>query len=265
MSASLDMPIDIRYINGLSNVLHGLFALLILGCITQYIVKYKINSLNSVVIKGDVTHNDITSIRNRMNLNLTGNFYNIDLIKAKKTFESITWVNKAIVKRVYPNHIEVKLSEFKPKAIWGNREDLKLVDDLGVVFDINAEESEYEQMPQFIGSDGQSKVMLEMYKSLSIALIPLQYKLKILELNARGSWIVILESGAHIELGRGNVLNVIERANKFANGIKQILEKLNKKIIDIKYVDLRHSDGYAIRMHGVSTLDLTTVNTSIKK
>jgi cell division protein FtsQ len=262
---SQDLPTDIKYINGLSCALYFLFAILMMGSLVQYLAKNKINNLGGVVIKGNVTHNNISSIRKQFHSNIHGNFYSIDLLKAKQAFESISWVNQAVVKRVYPNHLEVKLSEFKPKAIWGVREDLKLIDDLGIVFEGSADDEEYDQMPQFIGSEGQSKVMLDMYKDLVISLAPLQHKLKILELNARGSWIATLESGAQIELGRGNTNDVIGRVQKFANGADQLLAKLNKKTNDIEYIDLRHTDGYAMRMYGMTTLDLTAVNASIKK
>lgn len=260
-----EMPTDIKYINGLSYALFCLFALLMIGNLVQYLVKNKIPNLNGIVIKGNVTHNNISSIRNQLQSNIHGNFYSLDLLKAKQAFESISWVNQAVVRRVYPNHIEVKLSEFKPKAIWGIREDLKLVDDLGIIFEASADDEEYDQMPQFIGSEGQSKVVLDMYKDLVISFAPLQNKLKVLELNARGSWIAILDGGAQIELGRGNATDVIGRAHKFANGAVQLLAKLNKKTSDIEYIDLRHTDGYAMRMRGMTTLDLTAANASIKK
>lgn len=262
---SQEIPTDIKYINGLSYALYCLFAILVIGSLVQYLVKNKINNLSGVIIKGNVAHNNISSIRNQLHSNIHGNFYSIDLLKAKQAFESISWVNQAVVKRVYPNHIEVKLSEFKPKAIWGIREDLKLVDDLGIIFEASADDEEYDLMPQFIGFEGQSKVILDMYKDLVILLAPLQQKLKILELNARGSWIATLEGGAQIELGRGNASDVIGRAQKFANGADQLLAKLNKKTNDIEYIDLRHTDGYAMRMHGMTTLDLTAANASIKK
>jgi cell division protein FtsQ len=260
-----EMPTDIKYINGLSYALICLFALLMIGNLVQYLVKNKINNLNGVVIKGNVTHNNISSIRNQLHSNVHGNFYSLDLLKAKQAFESINWVNQAVVKRVYPNHIEVKLSEFKPKAIWGIREDLKLVDDSGIIFEASADDEEYDQMPQFIGSEGQSKVLLDMYKDLVISFAPLHNKLKVLELNARGSWIATLEGGIQIELGRGSATDVIGRAQKFASGVDQLLAKLNKKASDIEYIDLRHTDSYAMRMHGMTTLDLTAANASIKK
>jgi cell division protein FtsQ len=145
------------------------------------------------------------------------------------------------------------------------REDMKLVDEKGVVFEINTEDDEFDQMPQLIGPEGQGKLMLEMYKDVSIALNPLKNKLKILELNARGSWIATLDGGAHIELGRGSAIDVIDRVRKFSLGAEQMLTKLNKRPVDIQYVDLRHSEGYAMRMRGVSTLDLTAGNASLKK
>lgn len=260
-----EMPADIKYINGLSYALYCLFAILVVAILIQYLIKNKIHNFSGVVIKGNVTHNDISSMRNHMNSNIRGNFYNIDLIKTKQAFESMTWVNHAVVKRVYPNHIEVKLSEFKPKAIWGAREDLKLVDELGIIFEASADDEEYDQMPQFVGSEGQSKVMLDMYRDLVKSFAPLKYKLKVLELNTRGSWIATLDGGARIELGRGNIADIIGRAQKFANGADQLLAKLNKKTNDIVYIDLRHTDGYAMRMNGMATLDLTAANASIKK
>jgi cell division protein FtsQ len=262
---SLEIPTDIKFVNGLANALFGIFLALVLLIGIDYIIKNKMQSLDAILIKGDIAHNDISSIRNNVISNINGNFYSINLIKTKQLFESIPWINQAVVKRVYPSQIEVKLSEYKSKAIWGAREDTKLIDETGVIFEANTEDDEYDQMPQLIGPDGQGRLMLDMYKDVSMALSPLNRKLKILELNARGSWVVTLEGGAHIELGRGNGIDVIERLNKFSIGAEQMLIKLNKKIMDIQYVDLRHAEGYAMRMQGVSTLDLSAGTVTLKK
>jgi cell division protein FtsQ len=262
---SIELPVDIKFINGLSNVLFCLFAFLVMGNIVQYLVKNKINNLSGIVVKGNVIHNDIMSIRNEIGAKILGNFYNIDLIKTKQTFESMAWVNQAVVRRVYPSQIEVRLSEYKPKAIWGSRDDFKLVDENGIVFEVTFEDEEQDELPQFIGSEGQSKAILDMHKELVPLFTSLKYQITGLELNARGSWIATLGGGARIELGRGNSVEVIGRAQKFVNGAELMLEKLNKKIADVEYIDLRHTDGYAIRLRGVTTMDLSTANTFIKK
>jgi cell division protein FtsQ len=265
MSAVIEIPSDVKYLNFISNVLFGVFLVLLLVVGFQYYLNNKIKNLETMVVKGDVAHNDARSLRHHVTSNLRGNFYSIDLRNAKKTFETITWVNQAVVKRVYPNQISVRLTEFKPKAVWGAREDMRLVDVQGTIFEAGVEDDEYEGMPQLIGPEGQGKLMLSMYDNLSQALSPLQTKLKILELNVRGSWLVTLEHGAQIELGRGNATDVIARATKFAMGAEKIMLKLNKKVMDMQYIDLRHSEGYAMRMHGVTTLDAVNTNTTIKK
>jgi cell division protein FtsQ len=258
------MPEEIKNINFYSNILYGVFFVFLILIGFQFFLKNKLNNF-SIIIKGDISHNDVKSVRNHIISNMSGNFYNMNLNESKKIFESLTWVNHAVIKRVYPNQIVVKLSEFKPKAVWGAHEDLKLVDENGVLFDVNTEEDVDDQMPQLIGPEGKAKLLLDMYKDLVITLSPLKNKLKILELNVRGSWIVTLETGAHIELGRGNPIDIISRVNKFTSGAEQMLVKLNKKILDIQYIDLRHSDGYAMRMQGVGTLDPVILNASIKK
>jgi cell division protein FtsQ len=265
IASTLEMPADIKFVNGLTAVLFGLFIILIVLSGFQYVIKNSNQNFDAIKIKGNIAHSDVASIRNIVTNNINGNFYSIDLTNTKRIFESTPWINHAVVKRVYPNQIEVRLSEYKPKAIWGAREDMKLVDDIGTIFEANADEDEYESLPQLTGPEGAGKLMLDMYKNVSNALSPLKNSLKNLELNARGSWIATMDGGAHIELGRGNTGDVIGRVTKFAMGAEMMLTKLNKKLIDIQYVDLRHSEGYALRMHGVSTLDLTVVNASLKK
>ena len=260
---TLDVPMDIKFLNGVVNVLIGVFILLIALNGFEYFIKNRMKSLNIISIKGNMPHGDISSIRNIVTTNISGNFYSLNLLKTRQVFESIPWVNQAIVKRVYPNQIEVKLSEYKAKAIWGAREDMKLVDEVGVIFEANTEDDEYDQMPQLIGPEGQGKLMLNMYKDISTAFSPKKNKLKILELNARGSWVAVLDSGARIELGRGPTIDVVNRVNKFSMSADQILTKLNKNSMDIQYVDLRHSEGYALRMQGVSTVEFSAESTNV--
>jgi cell division protein FtsQ len=107
--------------------------------------------------------------------------------------------------------------------------------------------------------------MLDMYKKVSSSLNPLGQNVNILLFNNRGSWIATLENGAQIELGRGNSEEIFERVNKFSLGVVQILTNLKKSPTDIQHIDLRHSDGYAMRMNGVTTVDLIALNTSVKK
>ena len=260
-----EMPADVKFLNVLTHSLFGLFILLLILCGFQYVIKNHVKSIDALTIRGDIVHNDISSISDSISKNIYGNFYNLNLEKTKQIFESTPWISNAVVKRVYPNHVEVTLSEFKSKAIWGAPEDMRLVDEAGKVFEVGVHEDVHESLPQLIGPEGQGKLMLKMYKDVSSALQPLKATLQKLELNARGSWVATLDSGAIIELGRGNTVNVVDGIHKFSMSVEKMLTKLNKKSLDIQYVDLRHSDGYALRMHGVSTLDSTLPTALLKK
>lgn len=263
--SSIETSADIKFLNGLTSALFVLFIFFMILSGFQYIIKNKIKNLDVIVIKGNIIHSDYFTVKNIVSHNISGNLYNINLTNTKKIFESGPWIRHAVVRRVYPSQIEVRLSEYKPKAIWGVRGDMKLVDESGTIFEANAEEEDYELLPQLIGPEGQGKLMLEMYKNISSALIPLKTDLRNLELNARGSWIATLDSGAQIELGRGNTVDLVDRVTKFSVGAEKMLTKLNKKTTDLQYVDLRHSDGYALRMHGVSTSGSTIASTSLTK
>jgi cell division protein FtsQ len=77
-----------------------------------------------------------------------------------------------------------------------------------------------------------------------------------LELSGRGSWSVRLEAGTEIELGRGNTDEVVTRANRFLKTLTQVVSRYGRQANAIESADLRHENGYAIRLRGVSTTEV---------
>jgi cell division protein FtsQ len=77
-----------------------------------------------------------------------------------------------------------------------------------------------------------------------------------LALTDRGSWRAKLAHGGVIELGRGSVDDVMARMQRVSKTLAQVTQKLGRKVTAIESADLRHDNGYAIRVRGVSTQDL---------
>ena len=71
-----------------------------------------------------------------------------------------------------------------------------------------------------------------------------------LVLSGRGSWRAELDNGAVVELGRGSEAEVVERCGRFLRTVGQLTERYGQPL---RYADLRHGDGYALRLRGVGT------------
>ena len=70
-------------------------------------------------------------------------------------------------------------------------------------------------------------------------------------LSGRGSWRAGLDSGAVVELGRGTEAEVLARCERFARTLEGAIARFRQPL---EYADLRHTDGYAVRLRGVSTV-----------
>jgi cell division protein FtsQ len=265
MNNSIEVPADVKLLNSISAFLFIIFGFIImLGIFTWYILLSSIN-LSKIVVRGDIMHHSASTFRSAVVPNIKGNFYTISLNNTRLAFESLPWIRTALVKRVFPDQIEVYLQEHKPIAIWGQRNDDKMIDAEGVIFDSSENDGEYEKLPQFMGSDAQSNLILKMYQELNTVLMPLQVKLTKIELSPRGSWMVMLESGAQLELGRGSMEVIRERVTLFAGTVGMATTNLNKNVMALQYADLRHANGYALKINGITTLEQSAPTLTAKK
>ena len=71
------------------------------------------------------------------------------------------------------------------------------------------------------------------------------------QLSGRGSWRLELDSGATLELGRGSAADLQARTERFVRTVATVTTRWQAPL---ENADLRHTDGYAVRLRGVSTL-----------
>jgi cell division protein FtsQ len=170
---------------------------------------------------------------------LSGNLLGIDLQQARSAFESVPWVRRAVVRRVWPDRLAVRLEEHRAVALWeGESAVERLVNSHGEVFEANIGEIEDEGLPVLAGPAGSSQRMLAMRERLRGVLEPL------------GRDIVRLDNDAEIELGRGSDPEVVARAERFVRTVPQVARHYGGPFVR---ADLRHPDGYAVRIRGMTT------------
>jgi cell division protein FtsQ len=190
---------------------------------------------------------------------LAGNFFTMNLAKSREAFESVPWVRRAVVSRVWPNRIAVHLEEHKPVALWG---DDKLVNAQGEVFEANLGDVEDDKLPQLDGPDDSAQQMLDLYGKLVQPFESIEAHVDTLTLSARGTWRADLDTGAAVELGRGTPSEVLARAQRFVGTLAQVTSKYQRPF---QFADLRHNDGYAVRLKGVTTITAASAAALAKK
>jgi cell division protein FtsQ len=253
VGASLDppLPVDIRLMNGIA---HALFALVGAGLLVAgvlWLARQPAFAFRVIKLEGDLSRNSVSTIRANALPKLKGNFFTMDLQKAQEAFESVPWVRRAVVHRVWPHTLRVQLVEHHPAAIWQDADGTeKLVDVEGEVFEANVGDVEDEGLPTFRGPEGSSPRVLAMYRQLKAVFEKLDAEVDAVSLSGRGSWRVELDTGADVELGRGEEAEVLARTDRFVRTVTQVTGRFQRPLA---YADLRHADGYAVRLKGIST------------
>lgn len=254
MNRAEAMPLDVKLMNMTAAVLLLTFAVFGAVALARWVARMPVFDIRSITVSGDVQHNNLLTLRANVTPRLSGTFFSVDLARVRTVFESVPWVRQAVVRRDFPNRLQVVLQEHKPVAYWGGDGDVRLINSFGEVFEANVGEVEQEALPQLSGPEGRSAEVLAMYRTLAPLFEPMELPIEQLELSGGGSWRAHLESGAVIELGRGETADIVARVQRFLQTLTQVTSRYARHANAVESADLRHENGYAIRLRGVSTL-----------
>ncbi|TWO72119.1 FtsQ-type POTRA domain-containing protein [Caenimonas sedimenti] len=254
MNAAL--PLDVKLMNVTASLLFTVFGLLLAAALGWWALRHPLFAIGGITVQGDVTHNSAPTLRANVAPRLAGNFFTVDLQRARAAFEAVPWVRQAVVRREFPNRLRVVLQEHRAEALWGAEAESRLVNNFGEVFEANAGDAEQDDLPRLAGPDGESAQVLAMYRALHPLFTPLDLSVSQLTLTGRGSWVMVLDTGATVELGRGSQEEVLARSQRFAQTLTQVTAKYSRRPEALLSADLRHGDGYAVKLRGVGTTDV---------
>ncbi len=251
MASDSALPFDIRLMNVAASALFVLVGAALLAAAALWLTRAPWLSIRVIQLEGDLQRNSVATIRANAMPRLAGNIVSIDLERSRAAFETVPWVRQATLRRVWPDRLAVRLAEHQAVALWqGEDGNERLVNDRGEVFEANVGDVEDEGLPQFSGPEGSAAAMLALYRRLAPLLGAQRMQPVALQLSGRGSWRVELDSGATLVLGRGSEDELVERSDRFLRTVSQITGRFQR---DLEYADLRHADGYAVRLRGITT------------
>ena len=248
----LALPADIRFMNGMSMAFGLLFVLMAVLLLISWLFRQPIFNLGAIMMRGDVTHNNAVTLRANVAPRLSGNFFTVNLLQTRAVFESVPWVRKAVVQRQFPDRLKVELQEHQAVAYWGPEGDTRLVNSFGEVFEANQAEVESANLPQLNGPAGQTPLVLQAHRQLSVQFEKLDMQIERLELTGQGSWRARLDNDAALELGHGSIDEIEGRTQRFIATLSQVSSRYGR---DLESADLRYGNGYALKLKGVTTLN----------
>ncbi len=255
------LPPDIRLMNAVSALLVAALLATAAWGVVRWVVRLPVFNFRAIQVEGDVSRNSVASLRANALPRLHGSFLSMNLKDGRAAFESVPWVRHAQLQRVWPMRLKVNLEEHRAAAYWEARTDgadsateamaeRALVNSFGEVFQANLGDVEDENLPVLAGPAHAAGAMLQMWRALSPAAEKLGENIDRLDLSGRGSWRATFGSGAVVELGRGSESEVVARFGQFAHSITQVTAQYRTPLLS---ADLRHADGYAVKLRGVTT------------
>jgi len=258
VNKTMSLPLDVRLMNMTTAMLVVVLVVLGLASGAWWLIRHPMFAIESITVHGEVEHNNAVTLRANVMPQLSGNFFTLDLAQAREAFEDVPWVRTAVIHRDFPNHLRAILQEHHPIALWGDEDANTMVNEQGQVFEANVEDADVEQLPRMKGPVGLAVDVVHMYRYLSPLLGAVDMEIEQIELTPRGSWRVLLQGGAQLELGRGTEAELGANVQRFLRTLSQVTSRYGRTPTALLAADLRHKDGYALRLRGVSTIDASS-------
>jgi len=193
--------------------------------------------VQAVQIEGEFRYLQRAELQDEVLPLVSDGFFAMNVALIQQRVQQLPWVEQVSVRRVWPDRLSIRVREQQPVAHWGE----------GGFLNVSAARFEPRQavelaaLPHFEGPDGHEQRVLDMYRRMQQMLQPLKLGVSRLRLDARRTWRVQLSNGLELEVGRSDPL---QRIARFVRVYPAILAVGNGRL---RYVDLRYSNGFAVR------------------
>ena len=216
--------------------------------------------VREVKFKGDfkqVDANELSKVANviaNVNANARRSMLRTDLDEVQAAVKQVAWVRNANVRRQLPATLEITIEEHTPYGHWrdvsvsenqpSQATQRLMVNNFGEVFNIGSVTKSTDErwlgMPVFAGPPGSGREVLAGFDQFRKQLLVVERTPKELQLSSRRAWLMKLDNGTVLELGRSDA---IARLQRYIRAYHQLatLQAANS------HIDLRYQNGLAVR------------------
>lgn len=203
----------------------------------NYFTNPAVFAIRHLKIEDPDTRADRKQLSNLINMALNGNFFTLDLLELRSHLLAVAWVEDVDIRRLWPDTLEVRVSEQKPVARWNEKE---LINEKGELFTV-PEASVPVQLVALKGPDNLKPHVFAAYQFLQGKLENHGLQLQALSLDARAGWHFVVAPNVEVVVGSRD-FDV--RVNRFLAAYPPLLKKHPE---GAHSVDLRYPNGMAVR------------------
>ena len=197
-------------------------------------------SIKTIEIQSALINVSKSEIRTIAENYMHDGFFTVDLGSFENQLNDIPWIYRANIKRQWPSKLVIEISEQQAYFRWGENH---LINKYAEVFYVG-DTQQYASLPLLIGVKGRERDLIDLYYKYSARFKQVGTDILKLKEDARYDKEITLVNGISINVGREKTDKQIERClYSFAMFTKAEREA-------IASIDLRHSNGFAIRWNG---------------
>ena len=162
-------------------------------------------------------------------------FFAVRLADAQAAVARLPWVERAEVRKRWPDVLEVSIVEHRPFARWGSD---RLLSQHGRLFP--SQGAMPAGLPLLDGPDSRVADVVALYNESRALFAPSGVDVRALRLDPRGSWSLVLSNGTDVIVGSSEARL---RLARFARLMPQLL---SQKQLPLVRADLRYTNGFAL-------------------
>jgi cell division protein FtsQ len=194
-------------------------------------------TIKAVVVTGDLKILDKKQLQPVIESYAKTNLYLLDAKGLEQKIESNPWVYSASMTHVWPDKLIVKIFEQQPVAFWGDK---AMLAENGEIIKAVLEDRKG-SLPLLYSPNDKGRNMATGFLKIREMMKGFPVKLVEFKEDSRGSWQIKLENGMTLKIGREHQE---KRLKRFMIAYR---ESLNKVIDKVSSVDLRYTNGFAVK------------------